>query len=291
MNSVPQPLPNWIATADPQYQQLRTYYDATYQAYWYYLKAQPRPCFTPTLLAEIQLFYASVSEELAMPNGRDIRFLVASSDIPGVFNLGGDLHLFRHLIQQRDKAGLLRYGVACIDALHINITHLHAELTTISLVQGDALGGGFESALSSNVLIAERGTKMGMPEILFNLFPGMGAYSLLRRKIGMVETERMILSGRIYLAEELYEMGVVDILAEAGEGERKVYAYIKKHLQAANGYGALQRVRDLCAPITYEELYATVEIWVDAAMRLSPRDLRMMERLVAKQSARHAESA
>lgn len=289
MNSIPQPLPNWIAQGDPQYQQLRTYYDGTYQTMWYYLKGHPRPCFTPTLLEEIHDFYTQIRAELTMTEGREIRFLVASSDVPGVFNLGGDLHLFRQLIMQQDRAGLLSYGVACIDALHTNITHLHEDLTTISLVQGDALGGGFESALSSNVLVAERSAKMGMPEILFNLFPGMGAYSLLHRKIGMVVTEKLILSGRIYTAQELYEMGVVDILAEDGAGERAVYAYIKKHLQAANGYAAIRRVRDLCAPISYEELYATVEIWVDAALRLSSKDLRMMERLVSRQSARHAE--
>jgi DSF synthase len=290
MNSMPQLVPNPIAQADPQYRQLRTHYDSVYQTLWYYLNGQPRPCFTPTLLTELQHLYAQIRAELTTPEGRDIRFLVASSDVPGVFNLGGDLHLFRHLIAQQDRAGLLHYGVSCIEALYVNITHLDADLTTISLVQGDALGGGFEKALSSNVLIAERSAKMGMPEILFNLFPGMGAYSLLQRKIGMVATEKMILSGRIYQAEELHDMGVVDILAEDGEGERTVYAYIKKHLHAANGYAALRRVRDLCAPITYEELYATVEIWVEAALRLTSKDLRMMDRLIARQSARHAET-
>jgi DSF synthase len=44
-------------------------------------------------------------------------------------------------------------------------------MTTISLVQGDALGGGFEAALTSDVIIAEESAQMGLPEILFNLFP------------------------------------------------------------------------------------------------------------------------
>jgi DSF synthase len=59
--------------------------------------------------------------------------------------------------------------------MYENIIHLDRDVTTIALVQGDALGGGFETALSSNVLIAERSAKLGFPEILFNLFPGMGA--------------------------------------------------------------------------------------------------------------------
>ena len=49
--------------------------------------------------------------------------------------------------------------------------------TTISLVQGDALGGGFEAALCGDIIIAEKQARFGFPEVLFNLFPGMGAYN------------------------------------------------------------------------------------------------------------------
>jgi DSF synthase len=45
---------------------------------------------------------------------------------------------------------------------------------TASLVQGRALGSGFECALASDVIVAETGARMGFPEVLFNLFPGMG---------------------------------------------------------------------------------------------------------------------
>ena len=96
-----------------------------------------------------------------------------ASDVPGVFNLGGDLDLFRQHIMAGDRGGLLRYAKACIEVLYGNIINLGRDLTTVSLVQGDALGGGFEAALSSNVLIAERNAKLGLPEVLFNLFPGM----------------------------------------------------------------------------------------------------------------------
>ena len=104
--------------------------------------------------------------------------------MPGVFNLGGDLDLFKQLIEARDRAGLLRYGRACIDVLYRNYIGHDLPVTTISLVQGECLGGGFEAALSSDVIIAEKSARFGFPEILFNLFPGMGAYSFLDRQIG-----------------------------------------------------------------------------------------------------------
>ncbi|WP_446097937.1 crotonase/enoyl-CoA hydratase family protein [Acidithiobacillus ferrivorans] len=273
------------------YSQLGTFYDEKYQLMWYFMHASPRPCFTPVLLDEISHFHGTVVSQSTSSKGRKICYIALASDVPGVFNLGGDLNLFRALIQSKDRNGLLRYTTSCIKALHANICHLDQDITTISLVQGDALGGGFESALSSNILIAERSAKMGMPEILFNLFPGMGAYSLLSRKVGIANAERMILSGKIYTADELYDMGVVDILAEDNHGERAVYDYIQKENRAKNGYRALRKVKDLCSPITYEELIKVGEIWVDAALRLEARDLRTMERLVARQSARHQGAA
>ncbi len=153
-------------------------------------------------------------------------------------------------------------------------------------MQGDALGGSFETAISSDVLIAERGARMGFPEVLFNLFPGMGAYSLLSRKLDSARAERIILSGKIYGAEELYEMGVVDVLAEDLQGEMAVYDHIRRENRSANGYRALRAAKDRINGVSYKELIDIAEIWVDAALRLESRDLRMMGRLVARQTGR-----
>ncbi|MGI8740719.1 MAG: crotonase/enoyl-CoA hydratase family protein [Gammaproteobacteria bacterium] len=153
-------------------------------------------------------------------------------------------------------------------------------------MQGDALGGGFETAISSDVLIAERGARMGFPEVLFNLFPGMGAYSLLSRKLDSARAERIILSGKIYGAEELYEMGVVDVLAEDLQGEMAVYDHIRRENRSANGYRALRAAKERINGVSYKELIDIAEIWVDAALRLESRDLRMMGRLVARQTGR-----
>ncbi len=284
MNSVQN---SQLSVIDSQcrYSQLLTYYDAKYKLAWGYMRAQPRPCFTKTLLSELQAWFT----ELSVQNENNIQYAVLASDVPGVYNLGGDLSLFRDLITKRDRVGLLRYAKSCIDALYIKMKNFHRDITHITLVQGDALGGGFECALASDVLIAERGTKLGLPEILFNLFPGMGAYSLLSRKLDPSRAERMILSGKLYRAEELYEMGIVDVLADDHQGEMAVYDYVRKEEKFANGYRALRKVKERVNPVSYDELNAITNIWVDAALRLQSRDLRMMERLVAKQSKRQRE--
>lgn len=271
--------------------QLTTYFDKKYKVGWYYMGAQPRPCFTGTLLDEIKSFQQSVKIEMKNSKQEKYDYLVLASEVDNVFNLGGDLAIFSTLIQQKNRMGLLAYAVKCIDVLYNNIRHLDSELTTISLVKGDALGGGFEAALSSNVLIAERGTKLGLPEVLFNLFPGMGAYSLLSRKVSKAQAEALILSGQLYHAEELYEMGIVDILANKNGGETAVYKYIQSANRKANSHNAIRRVRDVCDQISYEELIEIAHIWVDFALKLSHKDLRMIERLVTRQTENATHSA
>ena len=135
-------------------------------------------------------------------------------------------------------------------------------------------------------MIAERGTKMGFPEILFNLFPGMGAMSLLGRKIGYNQAEKIILSGKLYTAEEMFELSVVDVLAEPGSGEQAVYEFIRKESRQRNGALALRAAREISQPISHDELMRIADIWVDAALRLEAKDLRMMERLVKRQNGR-----
>lgn len=272
----------------PSYQQVIPHFDQKHDLAWCYMQASGRPCFTKTLLNDLDDWCDWFSEHGAKMG---IRYHVIASSTPEIYNLGGDLQLFRSLIQRQDREGLLSYGKKCISPLYANIVHFGSPITTISLVQGEALGGGFETALSSDVLIAEKGSRMGFPEILFNLFPGMGAFSLLSRKLDAKRAERLIRSGNIYTAEQLFEMGLVDVLAEPGEGEMAVYDFIRRENRAWNGYTALRQARDVVNPITYEELLDVVEIWVDAALRLEARDLRMMERLVARQEQVGAKAA
>ena len=81
-------------------------------------------------------------------------------------------------------------------------------------------------------------------------------------------------------------MGVVDILAEEGEGELAVYRYIKSGNRSMNSHKAMRKVRDICNQVSYKELKDVAKVWADAALQLTARDLRMMERLVRRQNVR-----
>jgi DSF synthase len=273
------------------FEELDVSIDTELATYWCRMRPQGRPSYTPALLRGLSDMQDSLVNLFAGTPERPFDYFVVSSLRPGVFNLGGDLALFSQLIAARDRAGLLAYATACIDVVYANHVNYQLPIVTIGLVQGDALGGGFEAALSNDVIVAEKGAKFGFPEVLFNLFPGMGAYSMLSRRIGALEAHRMINDGRIFEAQELHDMGLVHVLAEPGEGEDAVRAFIRRDRRRRNASVAMQQALRRTNPLPYSELHDIVTLWVDAAMQLEDADLRRMQRLLGAQDRRTGEEA
>lgn len=270
------------------YDQLVTDYNEDEGIMWCYANPCPRPCFTPQLLDDLMGFLhvvrKQVGNNIRLGEAPSINYLVLGSFRPGVFSLGGDLELFVESIKKRDRERLSNYMRLSIDVLYGTYTNMDVPLTTIAMIRGNALGAGFEGALACDYLVAERSVQLGFPEVLFNMFPGMGAYSFLSRRISPAQVEKMILSGRIYSAEELFEMGVVDVIAEDADGVNEVMNFIKKHGKYKNTKKSLLKIRNRINPITLDELLDVGAIWVEAAMSLTSRDLKVMERLMRSQN-------
>jgi DSF synthase len=276
------------------FSELEITHEAATGTLWYRMRPAGRPCFSLRMLREIRDLQCRVAAACAAAGTEappPVRHLVLGSAAPRTFNLGGDLAAFADAIRRRDAATLQTYADACVDILHPNATALGLPLVTVALVQGDALGGGFEAALSSQVIVAERSAKFGLPEILFNLIPGMGAYSFLSRRIGPAAAEKMILSGAVHTAEELHAAGVVDVLAEDGEGEQAVRTFLADFDRKSVARRTLLRARDAVSPVSRDELQRVVDLWVEAALSLAEADLRRMSHLVAAQDRRRQRQA
>jgi DSF synthase len=280
---------------DPQrlqneFDELTIRLEADQAALWCLVNHTERPCFTPRLLDQIRALQTRLRHELAhaaLSDNMPVRTIVWGSAVPGIWNLGGDLALFTRLIRAGAEEELRHYAYTCVDAVYQNLTKMGLPILTIGLVQGDALGGGFEHALTNDVIIAERGSRMGLPEVLFNLFPGMGAYSLLCRRLDSVRAQKLILSGRLYDAQELEDLGLVDVVVDPGEGPAAVREYLERNRRRHSTLLALSRVRQRCQPVTYEELIDVTDVWVETALGLDGADLRRMEHLVRAQLRRH----
>lgn len=278
------------------FQLLRTHEDESTNASWFFMhKHQPqhdlgyRACFSVQLLKELHLHLRS-SVDRSTPIGGDadgkLTHLVLGSDAD-VFNLGGDLELFGRLIRERNRDHLLAYARLCVEGVYgVYAAAATNKVHSIALVQGDALGGGLELALACQTIVAESGVGMGFPEVLFDLFPGMGAYSFLRQRVSAKIAEEMILSGNVYSSDELHQMGVIDVIAPKGEGVQAVNDLIRRNQRIPHARVAMNRVRQACNPVTLDELMRVTEIWVDTAIQLGDKSLRTMERLVRVQQRR-----
>lgn len=269
------------------YQQTDVDYDPIHKALWTVMKPMGVPCCNQNMVEEFhhsfQQLQSSGGEVLHDGEWHPVHYSVVASRHPTVFNLGGDLALFLTLIRARNRDALDHYAQLCVNTIYMRAMNFNAPLITISLVQGDAMGGGFEFALSSDVIIAEQGARMGLPEVMFNLFPGMGAYSLLSRRVGPKMAEEMMMSGNIYQAEDLHRMGIIDILVPRGDGEKAVDEFIRKRGRRFNAIRAIYQCRQYVNPVSRDELMNIANLWVDAVLRLDDADMHIISHLLRSQ--------
>jgi DSF synthase len=265
--------------------------DTAGRADWVYMHANAspgyHPCFSERLLHDMRRTQERIRWRLAADTDpkAPAHHLVLASDAD-VFNLGGDLALFSQLIRAGNRDRLLDYATLCVEVAFNLYELCEDRVHSIAVVQGDALGGGFEAALCCHTIIAEEGVGMGFPEALFDLFPGMGAYTFLTRRVAPAVAERMMLNARVYPVEELHAMGVVDMVVAKGEGLRAARDLVRQHQRIGNALRAMNVVRQACRPVHLDELLAVTTQWVDAALRLNDRGLRTMERLIRAQRMR-----
>lgn len=268
---------------------LRVVEESARDVYWIHmhanLAAEPgRPCFSSRLVDDIVDYQQRLGRQLAEAGTLSPHVVLASDS--DVFNLGGDLELFCRLIKEGDRARLLDYAQRCVRGVHAFHAGLGARAHSIALVQGNALGGGFEAALSCHTVVAEEGVMMGLPEVLFDLFPGMGAYSFMCQRVSPHLAERIMLEGNLYSAEQLKQMGLVDVVVPRGQGIAAVEQVIRDSRRIPHAWAAMQQVRSVATQVPLAEMMRITEIWVDTALQLGEKSLRTMERLVRAQTRR-----
>jgi len=261
-------------------------YHAATQSLWMYYKAEAPPYYSFQTLIDMADVRESVRGLFASPliDLYPVRYFVMASRKPGVFKLGGDLNFFSEAIRAGDSETLRAYAHACIDVVHGLSTAFGLPILTLGAIAGQALGGGLESAIGMDYVLAEETAKLGVPEVSFNTFPGMGAVSLLSRRLGSAKAGEMIASGKVYSGRQMYDMGVVDILAPDAQAEETAIAWMGEG--AADRYArryAIAQARRRLFPVAGEELMQITDLWVECSLDVTPHDIRHMERLAAAQ--------
>jgi DSF synthase len=262
-------------SADDQPKDIRLNPDYRRSTLWVELKKSAPRHISTHLLSQLLVICEAQKGLQTSP----FRFRVLSSESPETFSLGGDLALFKTCISRKDRASLTRYALDAVKAIYENCSGSgYSDLTTIAVARGEAQGGGFEAALSSHILIAERGASFGFPEGLFGMYPGMGGRVLLSLRCGPDTANRIIGSVKRWRAEELFELGVIDILAEPGKGKS-----IAKSVISESSEEELSGYRSRFRHIRLGTLQREVIGWVGQALSLSARELRVMDMILKAQ--------
>jgi enoyl-CoA hydratase len=148
-----------------------------------------------------------IFEELA--EARDLGAVVVAG-AGGHFSAGADLKERRRLDDEawRAQHRLFDAAFAAFRAIPV---------PTFAAVEGAALGGGFELALSADVLVAARDARLGFPEVTRGIVPGEGGARLLTARAGTGRARLALLTGRVFTGEEAFALGFADLLAEPGQ--------------------------------------------------------------------------
>ncbi|MCW0206042.1 crotonase/enoyl-CoA hydratase family protein [Achromobacter veterisilvae] len=273
-------------TAAGNLKQISAFYEEGRRVMWMMLRAQPRPCFNHELIDEIMTLARAAKD-----SGLPIDFWVTGSLVPQIYNVGGDLNFFAEAIRTGKREALRAYARACVDCVHAATRGFDTGAISLAMIEGTALGGGFEAALAHHFVLAQNNARMGFPEMAFNLFPGMGGYSLVARRSGMKLAEELIGTGESHTAEWFHARGLVDVLFEPGDAYKATRTFIDVMRPKLNGMRAMLRTRQRVLSLPRSELMDITEDWVDAAFSIDPKDRAYMERLVIAQNRRSAVTA
>jgi enoyl-CoA hydratase len=134
-------------------------------------------------------------------------------------------------------------------------------LTTIAAVHGVTFGGGFELALTCDLIIADKMARFCFPELRLGLIPGFGGIPRLKRDLGNAVVRDLLLTGRSFNATKAQQTGLVSQVV--GEGEA-----LKAARATAAQLGKFDRktaaaAKKFIKPIPYEELKREIDLFCE----------------------------
>lgn len=174
-----------------------------------------------TALAELERVAAFVRQ-----GAGGARAILFESKVDKGFCAGADLRELYEGLVQRSADGASSFRVAAevrsfLDRIHaVFETFDTAPMTTIAAVHGFVFGGGFELALTCDILVADKSARFAFPELRLGLIPGFGGIPRLRRDLGNAVVRDLLLTGRSLGAQRAHDVGLVSQVVARGEAPK-----------------------------------------------------------------------
>jgi enoyl-CoA hydratase/carnithine racemase len=213
------------------------------------------------MLAELEKFVAALGAL-----GPETSACILSSARKSVFSAGADLRELYHGTAPLSEKERLTGTRHFLERIHAVLNTLDAApFVTIAAVHGLCFGGGFELALSCDIIIADKVARFAFPELRLGLIPGFGGTPRLKRDLGNAFVRDLLFTGRTVNATRAHAVGLVAQLA--GEGEalriaRSTAAQIAKFDAVARA-----AAKKFIKPIPHEELRREIDLFCDLFMR------------------------
>lgn len=163
--------------------------------------------------------------------GRVAADLAANDEVRAAILTGGE-KVFAAGVDIKEMQGM-SYSEMLVSGTRLqNAFKALAELPfpTVAALEGYALGGGFELAMTCDFRVASSTVKVGQPEVLLGVIPGAGGTQRLPRLVGVSKAKELVFSGRMVDAEEALEIGMVDKLVDPGTTYEAALEMVKPYV-------------------------------------------------------------
>src|SRR4030088_2538293 len=178
------------------------------------------------------------------------------------FSAGADLRELFALVQETDAPSAAKGVREFLDRIHAVLNRLDmSKLTTIAAVPGVCFGGGFELALTCDLIVADKMARVCFPELRLGLIPGFGGIPRLKRDVGNGVVRDLLLTGRSFNATKALQAGLVSQMVGEGEALRAARATATQlsKFDRETAMAAKQFIK----PIPHEELQREIDIFCD----------------------------
>ena len=197
---------------------------------------------------------------------KEAHALVIYSELKSGFCAGADLRELYHRSQAMDRASASKGVRDFLERIHRVLNLIDAApLTTIAAVHGVTFGGGFEVALTCDLIVADKMARFCFPELRLGLIPGFGGIPRLKRDLGNAIVRDLLLTGRSFNAAKAQQIGLVSQVVAEGEALRAARAIAAQlgKFDRATATAAKKFIK----PIPLDELRREIDLFCELFSR------------------------